>query len=365
MIAMLDTLAWLQAVAEPQRADHAEHAAWAKLQKAAQAVAAKIHDSTIVHDRARVHHATHAFRAMTQRIVTRRGNLGLSAQVLPLTATAQVSLARHDREDPDPLRAGTYLELALTARVTADVGGILSQVQQRLPEEWRGVPLEEPQRLLQSIAPQFTTSGSLQCLVRFFQPAFQADPAFPASARGSHLQAIRLGIGSAHQLALTVPLPVLPGLSSSLALKHTRTAQRTRHEWLCAGTLTGTLLRYRSLCSSAEPAARTWAQLVASHGSDLDRLADALADPASVPAQEARYWIERGTDSEETRSGLRDKHLAMLDALREERDIDRRRAWLHAVFERLSERVGRVKAASPLIGAPALQNVPLITRLQG
>jgi hypothetical protein len=354
MIPMLDTLAWLQAVAEPQRADHAEHAAWAQLQKAAQAAAAKIHDSTIVHDRARVHHATHAFRAMTQRIVTRRGNLGLSAQVLPLTAAAQVSLARHDREDPDPLRAGTYLELALTARVTADVGGILSQVQQRLPEEWRGVPLEEPQRLLQSVAPQLTTSGSLQCLVRFFQPAFQADPAFPASARGSHLQAIRLGIGSAHQLALTVPLPVLPGLSSSLALKHTRTTQRTRHEWLCAGTLTGTLLRYRSLCSSAEPAARTWAQLVASHGSDLDRLADALADPASVPAQEARYWIERGSDRDDAHPGLRDKHLAMLDALREEGDIDRRRASLHAVFELLSERVGRVKAASPLLGAPAL-----------
>lgn len=354
MIAMLDTLAWLQAAAEPQRADHAEHAAWAQLQKAAQAVAGKIHDSTIVHDRARVHHATHAFRAMTQRIATRRGNLGVSAQLLPLTAAAQVSLARHDREDPDPLRAGTYLELALTARVTADVGGILSQVQQRLPQEWRGMPLEEPQRLLQSIAPQLTTSGSLQCLVRFFQPAFQADPAFPASARGSHLQAIRLGIGSAHQLALTVPLPVLPGLSSSLALKHTRTAQRTRHEWLCAGTLTGTLLRYRSLCSSAEPAARTWAQLVASHGSDLDRLADALADPASVPAQEARYWIERGTDRDDARPDQCDKHLAVLDALREERDIDRRRAWLHAVFELLSERVGRVKAASPLIGAPAL-----------
>lgn len=366
MIAMLDTLAWLQAVAEPQRADHAAHAAWTQLQRAAQAAAARIHDSTIAHDRARVHHATHAFRAMTQRIATRRGTLDLSAQWLPLTAAAQVTLARHEREDPDPLRAGTYLEVALTTALTADVGRILAEVQRRLPEAWGSVPLEEPQRLLESVAPRFTATGSAQCLVRFFQPAFQADPAFPASACGTHLQAIRVGIGTAQHLAFKVPLPVVPGLSSSLALKHTHSAHRTRHERLCAGTLTGALLRYRSLCSADEPVARTWAQLSASHGSDLDRLADALADPTSVPAQEARYWFQRGVDADDRLPGKwPGVDTSTLDALRADPDVGHRRAHLHAVFEHLSQIVKRGKAASPLIGPPALPVQRRPARQQG
>lgn len=366
MVAMLDTLAWLQAVPEPERADHAAHADWNQLQKAAQSAAAGIHDSAIPHDRAGVHRATHAFREMIQRIATRRSTLELSAQSLPLTASAQVSLARHAREDPDPLRAGTYLEVALTAQLTADVGAILEEVQRRLPEEWGSLPLEEPQRLLAAAATQFSITGTTQCLLRFFQPAFQADPAFPKDACGAHLQAIRIGTGNAQQLAIKVPLPVVPGVSSTLAVKQTRSAHRTRHERLCAGTLTGALLRYRSLCSSDQSAQRTWAQLLASHGADLDRLADALTDPTTVPAKEARYWLQRGTDTNGDSPGVEPgKHTAVLDELCNEHDRDRRRARLHDVFEHLADTVRRVKAASPLVGAPSLPNVPLIAHFQG
>lgn len=366
MINMLDTLAWLQAVPEPPLGDEAALPTWTTLQKRAQAVATTIHGSQIPHNRSDVHHATHAFRDMTQRITTRRGTLDVTTELLAAGVSAQVSLAQHERDDPNPLRDGTYLEIAFTAQLSTNIAGVLAEVQKRLPAEWGGLSLDEPQRLLAPIAGSMTVSGSVNVLVRFFKPSFQTGPGFPEEARGAHLQAIRLGTGTAQALAVKVPVPLMAGVSSSIAMTHARTAQRTRHEQLCAGTLTGLLLRYQSLCADDQAPAETWAQLVASHGADLDRLADALATPASVPAQEGRYWLHRGASADDVSpASASGTPVPAWDARCPDHDVDARREQVHALFQRLLTAVRRVKAASPLVGDAQLTSPAPVARAKG
>lgn len=344
MIRMLDTLAWLQAAPRPQRDDDADPTAWTGLQEAVQALASRIHDTSLPHDARRVHLATHGVRVMTQRVTTQRGMLDLSAGTRTAGVAAKATLARQLREDPDPLRVGRYLELTLGVDVTAGIGPLLAEVQRRWPAEWGALPVQEVQHLLSSLSPTLTATGSAQYLVRFFAPAFQDDPDFPEAARGSHLQTVRLATGATGGFAFKVPLPLFPAVNATLGIAYRHSAQHTRHERLCASTLTGTLLRYQSLCTKVRRNVDTWAVLVQSHGEDLDRLGQALATPESVPAREARYWLQQGDDGAET----------LLDAIAQAADADARQARLFELFEALGVATAQRKAASPLLGTLTL-----------
>ncbi|WP_186308902.1 hypothetical protein [Stenotrophomonas rhizophila] len=349
LINMLDTLAWLQSAPEPDAGP--AHAQWEQLQRTVQDQARRIQDTPLPHDRERVHHATHAFREQIQRIATTRGTLSLSAALPLFGAGAEVSVARHVRQDPDPLRDGTYLELTLSAHLGPALGTILDEVQRQLPE-WGTLPLREAQALIDPLAASADVTGNVQCLVRFFRPSFQTDPEFPASARGNHLHAVRLATGGTRSLGVTVPLPVLPGVAPTFSLQHARSTQTTRYDRLGEGTLTSALMRYQALCSATTPHEETWAALLETHAADLDRLADALVDARSVPALEARYWLQRepasSTGAAPTRRAQPDTRT--LDAFNLEGDRATRREQLYALFEAVGAITGKQKSTSPLIG---------------
>jgi hypothetical protein len=343
MTGMLDTLAWLQAAPRPAEPHGTDLARWSALQEEVAALAARIHDTQLPHDRTRVHLATHGFRDMTQRVTTQRGTLTLSAATMPAGAAATVSVARHVREDPDPVRAGIYVEVSLRMDASGSPGALLAELQRQWPQGWEPWPAQELENVLSSVSPTLTVSGGAHCLVRLFQPDFQRDPAFPVAARGLHLQTVRLSTGTTRAFGMNVPLPLLPGVAPTLGVSHRRTGQHTRAERLCHTTLTGTLLRYQSLCTKSRSNADTWAVLLQSHGADLDRLCQALARPDSVPAHEARYWLQQGGAGPEA-----------LDAVVKASDDDARRERLFQLFEALGTGTAQHKAASPLLGALAV-----------
>lgn len=355
MIALLDTLAWLQAVPAPDPGSPAAHADWTRLQRTVQAQARRIHDTLLPHDRAWVYRATHAFREQIQKIDTLSGTLSLSATLPLLTATGGVRFARHVRQDPDPLRAGYYLELTFESNLAPALGTILSEVERQLPD-WGALPLREAEALTTPLSAELGVNATAQCMVRFFRPSYQTDPDFPASARGNHLHAVRVATGTAQTVDLTVPVPVLPGLSPTLSVQHSRSTQFTRYDRLGEGTLTSALMRYLSLCSATQPRPETWAALLESHGADLDRLANALTDPDSVPAHEARYWLQREPTTTTGGATTRRENAdtSALDAFKQAADAETRRAQLYALFEAVGAITTRQKAMSSLIGALTL-----------
>jgi hypothetical protein len=135
-------------------------------------------------------------------------------------------------------------------------------------------------------------------------------------------------------------------------VEHNRATQFTRYDRLGEGTLTSPLMRYLSLCSATQPRTETWAALLDSHGADLDRLAEALTDPDSVPSLEARYWLQREPTTTiggaTTRRGNPDTRT--LDAFTQAADAETRRAQLHALFEAVGAITTQQKAMSSLIG---------------
>lgn len=355
MIALLDTLAWLQAVPAPDTRAAAEHAGWARLQRSVQSEARRIHDTPMPHDRAWVYRATHAFREQIQKIDTLSGSLSLSATLPLLTATGGVKFARHVRQDPDPLRAGDYLELTFEAHLAPALGTILREVERQLPD-WGALPLREAEALTTPLSAELGVNATAQCMVRFFRPSYQTDPDFPASARGNHLHAVRVATGTAQTVDLTVPVPLLPGLSPTLSVQHSRDSRFTRYDRLGEGTLTSALMRYLSLSSATQPRPETWAALLDSHGADLDRLAEALTDPGSVPSLEARYWLQREPTTTIGGATTRRENpdTSTLDAFTQAADAETRRAQLYALFEAVGAITTRQKAMSSLIGALTL-----------
>lgn len=349
MIGMLDTLAWLQAAPEPDAGP--AHVQWAQLQRSVQAEARRIHDTTMPHDREWMKRATHAFRQQTQRIASTSGTLSLSA-VLPLfSASGAVTVERQVRQDPDPLRDGMYLQVTFAAELAPSLGTILSELERQLPA-WGTLPLDQAQALIDPIGATMGLGGAMRYKLRFFRPSFQNDPDFPRGACGSHVYSARLEAGTSKGLDVTVPVPLAPGVAPTLTLQHSRANTTTLLERLPSTTLTNTLMRYQSECSATTPRADTWARMLALYGADLDTLAEALVDWRSVPALEARYWLQRepATSAGATTTRRDAPDTSSLDAFNLEADPATRRDQLFALFEAVGDITGRQKAMSALIG---------------
>ncbi len=359
MVHMLDTLAWLQATPPPAPAETTQ-AAWDDLQERVQQLADRIHTTRIPHDRQQVHRATHAFRPMTQRITSRQGTVALTSSLgIPgLDAAARATVARLERDDPDPLRAGTYIDVTLTGELTPALGELLAQVQRSLPGAEDRLPTDQIQHVLTHLSPSFPSSLNTRCVVRLFRPRFQTEPGFPAWAKGMHLQTVRLSAGSSQGVNLIAPVPVAPGVSVKPGVHYQRAEQVPQMEWLLDGTLTGPLLRYISLRTPDTDDTATWATMLERHGPDMDRLAMALATPGSVPASEARYWLNRDAGHDGPTRAQREA-LALLTGLERIQNPQLRRTQLHRLFVALAEATQRAKRASPFIGPAVLPPSPL------
>lgn len=358
MVRMLDALAWLQSTPRPtslpsQRDD------WMALQTDVDALANRIHDSTFPHDRREVHRGTHAFADMIQRIRTWRATLEGTAEWTGLAAAARASVARQRRDDADPLRDGIYVDVTFATDLTPSVGPILAAAQRALGASVDALPVAQVEQTLETLAASFQSTAHVQCVLRFFRPRFQDDADFPAAARGTHLQAIRLQAGGTFGMDRRIPIPTpVPGVMVKVGVHAHRTEWVPKHERFGVATLTGALLRYNSLRTGDTDPPATWAQMVALHGPDLDRLAKALAVPDAVPTCEARHWLKRHPDA--ARSPGRQGPVERLEALANPTlDQGQRRAALHALFMALAEATQQAKRASPLIGPPVLLPSPL------
>ncbi len=359
MVHMLDTLAWLQATPRPAT-DDTTRVGWDDLQERVQQLADRIHASRIPHDRQQVHQATHAFRPMTQRIASRQGTVALTSSLdTPgLNAAARATVARLERDDPDPLRAGTYIDITLTGELTPALGELLAQIQSSLPGSEDHLPTEQIAHVLTHLSPSFPSTLNARCVVRLFRPRFQREPGFPTWAKGMHLQTVRLSAGSSQGLNLIAPVPVAPGVSVKPGVHYQHVEQVPQMEWLLDGTLTAPLLRYISLRTADTDETTTWATMLERHGPDVDRLARALSIPGSVPASEARYWLHRDIGHDDPTNAQREA-LALLTALGDSRDAQTRRTQVHRLFIALAEATQRAKRTSPFIGPAALPPSPL------
>lgn len=338
MIGMLDTLAWLQSVPPP--CSGADSAAWSDLQDAVQALATRIHDTQLPHDARQVHQATHGFREMTQRVATLSLALDVSAAALPGSLGATASVARSVREDPDPLRAGTYVVLTLGLQAGAEPGAIIAEVQRQWPSSWEPLPAQE---LLSSLSPTLAVNGTAQYQLRFFTSDLQRDVGRPEAARGFHLQSVRVNTGNARRAGVKVPVPLAPGVAANLGVAYEVASTHTRRETLPASSLDGILLRYQSLCTKVRSNADTWDVLLTSNGPDLARLGKALALPGSAPTQEARYWLKQAEVSTVEAD-------AMLAGFERPADTAIRHTQLFELFEAMGKGTQLRKAASPLLG---------------
>jgi len=349
MIAMLDTLAWLQAVPEPHTGP--AHAQWTALQRSVQAEARRIHDTTLPHDREWMKRATHAFREQIQRIASTSGTLSLSAALPLFSATGAVTVDRRVRQDPDPLRDGDYLVVTFAADLAPSLGTLLSELERQFPA-WGTLPAEQARAVIDPISASFSLGGAMRCRLRFFRPSFQNDPDFPRKACGSHVYSVRVEGETSKGVDVTVPVPLAPAVASTLTLQHSRSTTTTLYERLPATTLTNTLMRYQSECSATTPHAETWTRMLDLYGDDLDALAEALVDSSSVAALEARYWLQREpattTGGATTRRSAPD--TSTLDAFNLEADRVARRDQLFALFEAVGNITTRQKAKSALIG---------------
>lgn len=349
MIAMLDTLAWLQAV--PEHDTGPAHAQWTALQRSVQAEARRIHDTTLPHDREWMKRATHAFREQIQRIASTSGTLSLSAALPLFSATGAVTVDRQVRQDPDPLRDGDYLVVTFAADLAPSLGTLLSELERQFPA-WGTLPAEQARAVIDPISASFSLGGAMRCRLRFFRPSFQNDPDFPRKACGSHVYSVRVEGETSKGVDVTVPVPLAPAVATTLTLQHSRSTTTTLYERLPATTLTNTLMRYQAECSATTPHADTWTRMLDLYGDDLDALAEALVDSSSVAALEARYWLQREpattTGGATTRRSAPD--TSTLDAFNLEADRAVRRDQLFALFEAVGDITTRQKATSALIG---------------
>ena len=286
LIAMLDSTAWLQALPAP--AQDEERAGWKALQEEAWQLAERLHLSPAARDRDRLHRAVHAEAERCKRESICEGTLTLRAGSV-LGGSAVLTFSRRERKDPNPLRAGTYWDLALDLSMGAQGGALLAGLPRLLGPRC-DLPASVLATLEAEVACAASVQASTQLAIRLFSPAYQHCPDYPAHARGYALQWVRLLSRTECPAGLDASLPVAPGVALRLTGRHAQQWQQPLHERLCSGTITGLLLRYVSLLEGADAEA-AWAELQRGHADDLAALRCALADADSTSAAEARFFL--------------------------------------------------------------------------
>jgi len=323
LVAMLDSTAWLQALPAPARDE--DPAGWDALQDEAWRLAERLHLSPAARDRGRLHRAVQALAERSKRESIQEGTL--TAQVGG-TAGASVSLrfSRREREDPNPLRAGTYWDLSMDLALGIHVGALLAQLPRLLAPH-----CDLPASVLDTLEAELAGAGPVQAgtqlALRLFAPAFQQHANYPDHARGYALQWVRLSSLTEGTAKVKAALPLAPGVALHLSAGHAQQRQQPVHERLCSGTVTGPLLRYVSLLEGLDAGA-AWTELQRDHADDLAALGRALADAGSTAAAEVRFLLRQG----DAAGGVEEAAPVPLQAL----------------FDQLVSIVSRMKKQSPL-----------------
>lgn len=232
----------------------------------------KVLDATSVKDR------------LTQTIASKTLTLRVGADTPHADLAAVLTVAQLERADPNPLRAGSYLDLTVSLSAMTSLSSLLPQLAGHL---------DNPQ-LLETITSALGAHSSLdlsgfQALhLRFYRPTYQSDPAYPSAVRGYRFQTRRLQRGAAVSLGSSGSVPACAGVNVALGVNIDRSVQNTVGESFSDNTLTGPLLRYMRLRNTPDPSA-AWAAFCNEQHTSLQALMRTLGDPDSAVAHEARF----------------------------------------------------------------------------
>lgn len=228
--------------------------------------------------------ATSVTDHLTQTIASKTLSVRLGADTPHADLAAGLTLSQLERADPNPLRAGSYLDLTVSLSAMTALSSLLPQLAGHL---------DNPQ-LLETITNALGAHSSLdlsgfQALhLRFYRPTYQSDPAYPRAAQGYRFQTRRLQRGATVSLGASGSVPVCAGVNMALGVTLDRRVQNTVGESFGDNTLTGPLLRYTRLRSTPDPSA-AWSAFCTEQRPSLHALMRTLGESDSAVAHEARF----------------------------------------------------------------------------
>ena len=310
------------------------------LKSAFERIACRLYNMRIRHDSERVHEATSVTDQLTQKIRTKTVSLNMGAGHDFGRVGVSGSLTHIDRDDPNPLREGQYIDLELALSATANPGALLNSVLDSLKEKIDSSMLSDVSTYLGMHSSDLTAGMRVQ--MRFYKPKYQDDLHFPEKAKGYHFQTARFFRDFGGSLGAQIPLPVSGGITANVALNVHRSSSSLLREQFGSNTLSGSLLRYMRLKDMPDADVR-WKAFCTEHESSLVGLMKALGDGDSDAAKEAAYWNKR-------RAGTAGGHAVfaqMRNFRKDSSDVKKAIEQLSAFFGDLQEPFNAMKRTSP------------------
>ncbi|HEY9132182.1 MAG TPA: hypothetical protein VIM98_10535 [Dyella sp.] len=310
-------------------------------------VARKIYEMDIGHDRDHVRTNSSVADRFMQEIQTSSLHLRVGAGIDAIGASVGMGVHQSHRRDPNPLRAGEYLNIevsfSLVSQLNQLAAAIVDAVKPVLPEASLASDLSNLLgQGLSHLSADVTAGGRL--LIRFFKPAYQSEAAFPDEAKGYRLQTAILYRERSMGIGPMISLPVAPGLMIDAGVSTGVAQSDAVREHFGDNCLSGPLNRYMRLKGSKDPLA-SWAAFILAQPKSLHNLMGRMGDPTSAVHHEARYW--------DGLRGEKGEHpiFEQMKAFRTGRAIDDRQACeqLTAFFGDLYDAFTQKQFASELI----------------
>lgn len=291
---MLDAVHWLALPVTPD-----EHGCrGAQLRTAAAGTSALLRGYPLPRRGDPLQHRAALYRQLRQNACSVRVSLsgGVSNQLLAAGLAATVT--HGVRKDFNPLRAGRSVEVMLQVSAAVDAAPVAALLREAIGETAAGGAARIASWMNDTLAlSPLDAQGALQVHLRFFRPDYQDASDFPPEARGMHLQQIRVLHDTAIVIGGRTGTALIPGLGVLGGLRWQRNRARpSRPDAFFADTLSGLLLRYKSVCDQVGEPDAAWQRLCAFHGVCLQRLRAALITPCASAPLEARYWLGQHPD---------------------------------------------------------------------
>ena len=254
----------------------------------------RLYSMRIRHDSERVYEASSVTDQLTQSIRSKTVSLNIGVGQDFGQVGVSGSLTHIERDDPNPLREGEYIDLELAFSATADPAALLASVLGSLEEKIDSRMFSDVSTFLGMHSTAL--SAGMRVQMRFYKPSYQDDLVFPEDAEGYRFQTARFFRDINGSLGGSASLPVLGAVTANVGLQVHRGSSTYLREIFGGNTLTGPLLRYMRLRSFPDADA-CWQAFCIEQENSLVDLMKGLGNPQSEVAKEALYWSELLPDS--------------------------------------------------------------------